>query len=69
MTGAFLNEVPKEGEGLQIKGSCMIAVASSKEEVVAELKNDTYFKNNVWDESKVCPLSDINVSLCICLGC
>ncbi|KAI9048680.1 hypothetical protein LZ554_007511 [Drepanopeziza brunnea f. sp. 'monogermtubi'] len=53
MGGALLEEVPKEGEGLKIHGSCMVALASSKEEVLEQLKTDTYAKNEVWDFSKV----------------
>jgi hypothetical protein len=49
-----LDEVPKEGEGLKINGSCMVALASSKEEVIEYLKTDVYAENEVWDFSKVC---------------
>lgn len=52
-----MEEVPKEGEGLKIQGSAMVAVASSKEEVLEQLKNDVYAKNEVWDFSKVRMLS------------
>jgi len=31
----------------------MVALASSKEEVLEFLKNDIYAKNEVWDFSKV----------------
>jgi len=53
MGGALLEEVPKEGEALKIQGSAVIALASSKEEVLEVLKNDIYAKNDVWDLSKV----------------
>ncbi|KAJ5041020.1 uncharacterized protein L3040_005577 [Drepanopeziza brunnea f. sp. 'multigermtubi'] len=53
MGGALLEEVPREGEGLKIHGSCMVALASSKEEVLEQLKADTYAKNEVWDFSKI----------------
>lgn len=52
-----MEEVPKEGDGLKIQGSAMVAVASSKEEVIEELKKDVYAKNEVWDFSKVRMLS------------
>jgi uncharacterized protein len=51
--GAMLEEVPKEGEGLKIFGSAMMAHAASKEEVLDVLKQDVYFKSGVWDLDKV----------------
>lgn len=53
MGGALLEKVPKEGEGLKILGSAMVAWASSKEEVVEVLKRDVYAANEVWDFEKV----------------
>ncbi|PMD27179.1 hypothetical protein NA56DRAFT_667562 [Hyaloscypha hepaticicola] len=53
MGGAILDEVPKEGEQLKFAGSAMVALASSKEEVLEILKNDIYAKNEVWDFSKI----------------
>ncbi len=52
--GAMLEEPPKEGEGLKIFGSAMVAHAASKEEVLEVIKNDIYSKSNVWDLQKVC---------------
>tara|TARA_R110002060_G_scaffold24850_8_gene33827 strand:- start:434 stop:697 length:264 start_codon:yes stop_codon:yes gene_type:complete len=49
----LLEEVPKEGDGLKIQGSAMVALASSKEEVIEKLKADIYAKNEVWDFTKV----------------
>ena len=51
--GALLEEIPKEGEGLKFQGSAMVALASSKEEVLEKLKSDIYAKSEVWDFSKV----------------
>jgi hypothetical protein len=51
--GALLEEVPKEGEGLKFQGSAMVALASSKGEVLEKLKSDIYAKSEVWDFSKV----------------
>ena len=48
-----MEEIPKEGEGPKLKGSVMLALASSKEEVVDALRSDPYFKSNVWDWDKV----------------
>lgn len=53
MGGAFLSDVPKEGEPLKIIGSAMVALAATKEEVVERLKADVYNENGVWDLSKV----------------
>ncbi|RDL37813.1 Uncharacterized protein BP5553_05246 [Venustampulla echinocandica] len=53
MGGAFLEEVPKEGEGMKMLGSCMIASASSKEEVMEALKKDIYAQSGVWDLNKI----------------
>lgn len=38
---------------MKFVGSTMVAVASSKEEVLDLLKNDIYAKEGVWDFSKV----------------
>jgi len=51
--GALLEEVPAEGAPLKIEGSCMVALASSKDEVLEMLKKDIYAKSGVWDFSKV----------------
>lgn len=48
-----MDEPPKEGEGLKFRGSAMVAVGSSKEEVLEVLKKDIYAENAVWDFSKV----------------
>lgn len=52
LKGALLDEVPDEGASLKIQGSAMVALASSKEEVIEQLKNDIYAKSDVWDLSK-----------------
>jgi hypothetical protein len=52
-TGALLEEVPKEGDAMKMQGSAMVCVASSKEEVIEQLKTDIYAKSDVWDFSKV----------------
>jgi hypothetical protein len=54
LLGALLEEVPKEGGTLKIEGSAMVAYASSKEEVLEQLKSDIYAESGVWDFSKVC---------------
>lgn len=51
--GAMLDEPVKEGEGPKIKGSVMLAVAESKEEVLEALKKDVYAQGKVWDMDNV----------------
>ncbi|KFY89787.1 hypothetical protein V500_05486 [Pseudogymnoascus sp. VKM F-4518 (FW-2643)] len=51
--GATLDEPPRDGEALKINGSCFIAHATTKEEVMVELKNDVYAKGEVWDFEKI----------------
>jgi len=54
MGGATLDQPMKEGEKPLINGSVMMAVAESKDEVLAELRKDVYFRDGVWDWEKVC---------------
>ena len=49
-----MEDLPKDGEGLKIQGSVMLALAASKDEVLAELKKDVYSEHGVWDWTKVC---------------
>ncbi|KAI9796899.1 MAG: hypothetical protein M1835_002740 [Candelina submexicana] len=44
--------VPKEGESLKIKGSVMLALAESEEEVLVALQDDPYYRSNIWDWEK-----------------
>jgi hypothetical protein len=48
----LLDEVPVEGGPLKIQGSCVVALASSKEEVLETLKKDIYARSDIWDMSK-----------------
>lgn len=48
-----MNSVPKEGEGPDIKGSIMLALAESEDEVREKLKADIYSESGVWDWEKV----------------
>ena len=49
----MLSEVPKEGEGLKIIGSALIAHAALKEEVMDMIKKDIYTESGVWNLEKV----------------
>ncbi|KAI4849861.1 hypothetical protein E4T44_03083 [Aureobasidium sp. EXF-8845] len=51
--GAMLEDTPKEGSPLKITGSVMMAVASSKEEVMEKIKSDIYADKGVWDMDKI----------------
>jgi hypothetical protein len=51
----MLEDTPKEGSPLKITGSVMMAVASSKEEVMEKIKSDIYADKGVWDMDKVSP--------------
>lgn len=61
-SGAILDEVPKDDK-LSFKGSCVVAVGASKEEVIEKLKEDVYAKNNVWDFDNVSYALDITQSI------
>lgn len=52
--GATLDEPFQDGQPPKINGSCMIARASSKDEVIEELKKDIYTTAGIWDWEKVC---------------
>ena len=51
--GAILEEVTKEGGDPKMKGSIMLAVAETKEDVLKALQEDIYFKEGVWDWSNI----------------
>lgn len=57
--GALLRKIAHDEEQLDIKGSVMIAVAESREEVLEALRDDIYFRSGVWDLAKaqVVPVS------------
>lgn len=43
----------KDGEGPKIKGSIMLALSESKEDVLKALQEDIYFTEGVWDWNKI----------------
>ncbi|OJD36831.1 ycii-related domain protein [Diplodia corticola] len=51
--GPFLQEPPKKNEPMKMLGSVLVALGSSKEEVLKELKKDIYTENRIWDWDKV----------------
>lgn len=51
--GAMLEEPIKEGVPPKMKGSVLMCVADTEEEVVERVKKDVYYTNDVWDKEKV----------------
>ena len=45
--------MPKDGDGLRIKGSVMLALAESKEDVIKALQEDVYYKSGIWNWDRV----------------
>ena len=45
--------MPKDGDGLRIKGSVMLALAESREEVIKVLQEDVYYKSGIWNWERV----------------
>lgn len=52
-TGATVSEPPVEGQQKQFNGSCIVAKAKSRDEVLEELRKDIYAKEEVWNLDKV----------------
>ncbi|RAL16476.1 uncharacterized protein BO97DRAFT_420777 [Aspergillus homomorphus CBS 101889] len=50
--GAMLDQHPNPGDAVSFKGSVLMFVAESKEEVEELVKNDIYSKSDVWDLEK-----------------
>lgn len=53
MGGAILDEAAADGKPLKITGSAMVFRADTKEEVLEQVKQDVYYKGDVWDKEKV----------------
>ncbi|KAA6410714.1 MAG: hypothetical protein FRX48_06137 [Lasallia pustulata] len=51
--GAVLEETEAPGEYLKVKGSVMLALAESKEQVLQALREDIFHTAGVWDWDKV----------------
>lgn len=58
----MLEEIPEEGEGPKIRGSVMLALADSREEVLKALQDDIYYKSGVWDwdQLQIYPVGSIS---------
>lgn len=50
--GAMLEEPTAEGKPLKINGSILMAAADTREQVLERLKEDVYYKGDVWDKEK-----------------
>ncbi|OAA60220.1 Dimeric alpha-beta barrel [Niveomyces insectorum RCEF 264] len=53
MGGATLAHPPVGDEPKAFNGSCMVAHAATKEEVLDEVRKDTYAKAGVWNLDKI----------------
>ncbi|KAM0715359.1 hypothetical protein Q7P37_008857 [Cladosporium fusiforme] len=51
--GAMLEEPIKEGVPPKMKGSVLMCVADTEEEVLERVKKDVYYTSDVWDKEKV----------------
>lgn len=51
--GAILSEPLTDPAAPKIEGSVLLASAETREEVVEQLRRDTYFTSGVWDWEKV----------------
>lgn len=51
--GAMLEEPIKEGVPPKMKGSVLMCVADTEEEVLERVKKDVYYTNGVWDKENV----------------
>jgi hypothetical protein len=51
--GAMLEEPIKEGVPPKMKGSVLMCVADTEEEVLERVKRDVYYEKGVWDKEKV----------------
>ncbi|KAM0689704.1 hypothetical protein Q7P36_010575 [Cladosporium allicinum] len=51
--GAMLEEPIKEGVPPKMKGSVLMCVADTEEEVWERVKKDVYYEKGVWDKEKV----------------
>jgi hypothetical protein len=51
--GAMLEEPIKEGVPPKMKGSVLMCVADTEEEVLERVKRDAYWTGDVWDKEKV----------------
>jgi hypothetical protein len=57
----MLEEPIKEGVPPKMKGSVLMCVADTEEEVLDRVKKDVYYTSDVWDKEKV---SDIGAGRC-----
>ena len=51
--GAMLEEPIKDGVAPKMKGSVLMCVADTEEEVLERVKKDVYYTSDVWDKEKV----------------
>ena len=64
--GVYLSEPAQDGKDLAFKGSIIVAIGDTKEDVLKVLKQDVYSKNDVWDWDKVISSPLPPFFLCLC---
>jgi hypothetical protein len=62
--GAMLEEPIREGVPPKMKGSVLMCVADTEEEVMERVRRDVYYEAGVWDKEKVSSFC----SFCLVLG-
>ena len=55
--GAMLEEPIQEGVAPKMKGSVLMCVADTQEEVLERVRKDVYWTSDVWDKEKVSALA------------
>jgi hypothetical protein len=60
----MLEEPIREGVPPKMKGSVLMCVADTEEEVLERVRRDVYYEAGVWDKEKVSPCC----SFCLVLG-
>lgn len=51
--GGVLSSIPVEGQQKQFNGSCIIAHAATKEEILEQLRKDPFTSGGVWNLEEV----------------
>jgi hypothetical protein len=64
LLGAILESHPAEGENPAFKGSMLITLAESVEEVKEIISKDIYYSSGVWDleKAQIMPVSFLSMS-------
>lgn len=55
----MLEEPIKEGVAPKMKGSVLMCVADTEEEVLERVRKDVYWTSDVWDKEKVSSVAEL----------